>query len=214
MTCLTPSNPDSIPFGESLDISDSLAKTSNGSLFADGRSMTLDELLVAPAPASAAPTVDGEQHRVADTRFLLAQAEKSIIAIRKLWKQSQGRSTTEKSTSRARSPDDDFDVGIDEMREAMAGSRSNPSLSRQPSRFGRNSWNSLKLSKRSQVALAAVPKSPLKSTRSVKSSPVVPTAPSPTRAIKPDEPEEDYDIPDEMEDDFFSTASTPSVPDL
>ncbi|KPV75547.1 uncharacterized protein RHOBADRAFT_5472, partial [Rhodotorula graminis WP1] len=43
MTCLTPSNPDSIPFGESLDINDSLARTSGGSLFADGRPMAAHE---------------------------------------------------------------------------------------------------------------------------------------------------------------------------
>lgn len=87
MTCLTPSNPDSIPFGTSFDISDSLKSTSNGSLFADGRSMEHDrELGAIPYPVDLSlPQVQGEQHRAPDTPFLIAQTKASAKEVRELW---------------------------------------------------------------------------------------------------------------------------------
>ena len=212
MTCLTPSNPDSIPFGESLDISDSLAKTSNGSLFADGRSMTLDELL-APSSTPPAPPVTNERHRVADTEFLVAQTEKSVMAIRKLWKDFRDRSQSRKSTARARSTFDYSDCGMDEMREAMAHRESDPTFSRPISPPRPKAWNPLKLSKSSRTAIAASRKirnSPLPPTRPL----IVPLPSSPSLRINPNADDEDYDIPHEFEEDFFSTASIPNVPDL
>ncbi|GAA5998982.1 DNA-directed DNA polymerase gamma MIP1 [Rhodotorula paludigena] len=92
MTCVTPSNPDSIPFGESLEISDSLARTSGGSLFADGRSMATHEaqlpLLPPPTDLSDAEVM-GEQHRVHETHFLVAQTASKASEITRLWRELQ-----------------------------------------------------------------------------------------------------------------------------
>ncbi|GAA5943290.1 DNA-directed DNA polymerase gamma MIP1 [Sporobolomyces koalae] len=89
MTCVTPSNPDSIPFGESQDISDTLAHTSNGSLFADGRDMAAEASLPrVPVPQLADSTIVGERHRVDQTEFLVAQTSSKPSEIMKLWKQS------------------------------------------------------------------------------------------------------------------------------
>ena len=217
MTCLTPSNPDSIPFGESLDISDSLAKTSNGSLFLDGRSMKLDTLLSPPSPSPAAATIKEEEHRVGDTEFLLAQTEKSVMGIRKLWKEYRAQTSATKMTSRVREKfGEDLEYAMmDEMREAMDTTRRTPTFSRNTSSPRPRSWNPLKLSISTRIALAArspaVPRS-----RSIpsKSIPTVSVASSPQLPINPNLADEDYDIPDEFEEDFFSTASTPTVPDL
>ncbi|KAI5474356.1 DNA polymerase gamma subunit 1 [Pseudohyphozyma bogoriensis] len=87
MTCVTPSNPDPIPFGESLDIDGSLAKTFNGSLFADGRSMDEDSADTLKLPRELSPKeVIGEQHRVHQVEFLTAQTLKSPAQITRLWK--------------------------------------------------------------------------------------------------------------------------------
>jgi hypothetical protein len=98
MTCLTPSNPDSIPFGESLDIAGSLSTTSNGSLFADGRSMLAESTLpiIPPIPDHYLDPVPAksQQHRVDQTDFLVAQTETSVAAIGKLWRQSKGHHHT------------------------------------------------------------------------------------------------------------------------
>jgi hypothetical protein len=101
MTCLTPSNPDSIPFGESLDISDSLSLTSNGSLYADGRSMldspSLDVSLV---PTLSPAEAQGEGHRVDTTPFLVAQTKTKTEDVKKVWNESRHRKP---SASAARS---------------------------------------------------------------------------------------------------------------
>jgi DNA polymerase gamma 1 len=92
MTCLTPSNPDSIPFGESLDITDSLSLTSGGSLFPDGRSMADFEadLPTLPVPTGLSDLdVYGETHRVDDVNFLVAQTVAQPAGITKLWRESQ-----------------------------------------------------------------------------------------------------------------------------
>ncbi|BGP24477.1 gamma DNA-directed DNA polymerase [Rhodotorula toruloides] len=89
MTCETPSNPEAIPPGESLEIEDTLEKTA-GTLFADGRSMvegeaTLPSLeLRHELPPS---DVMGDQHRVLSTEFLEAQATTSPAMIRRLFQQ-------------------------------------------------------------------------------------------------------------------------------
>jgi len=89
MTCVTPSNPDSIPFGESQDISDTLARTSGGSLFTDGRDMSAESSL-SPVPIPHLPdsSIIGDQHRVDQTEFLIAQTASKPAEIMKLWKQS------------------------------------------------------------------------------------------------------------------------------
>jgi DNA polymerase gamma 1 len=89
MTCVTPSNPDAIPFGESQDISDTLARTSGGSLFPDGRDMSAESTL----PPLSLPQLDdstivGDQHRVGQTEFLVAQTVSKPAEIMRLWKES------------------------------------------------------------------------------------------------------------------------------
>ena len=92
MTCLTPSNPDSIPFGESLDISESLAKTHHGSLYADGRSMEEPQVLTSTLPYELSDAeVRGEEHRVGTTPFLIAQTKTATRDIFKLWDEAQGK---------------------------------------------------------------------------------------------------------------------------
>lgn len=89
MTCVTPSNPDSIPFGESQDISDTLARTSGGSLFSDGRDMSAESSLSpVPIPHLSDSSIIGDQHRVDQTEFLVAQTASKPAEIMKLWKQS------------------------------------------------------------------------------------------------------------------------------
>ncbi|GAA5820545.1 hypothetical protein JCM3770_003851 [Rhodotorula araucariae] len=99
MTCITPSNPDPIPFGESLDISDSLSRTAGGSLFADGRSMVAHEpALQLPTPVSGLTKLDivGEQHRVDETRFLIAQTAASAKDVARLWRETQQQAQMER----------------------------------------------------------------------------------------------------------------------
>ncbi|KAM0750735.1 hypothetical protein T439DRAFT_314085 [Meredithblackwellia eburnea MCA 4105] len=93
MPCTTPSNPDAIPFGESLDISQCLDRTSQGSLFQDGRSMVLEGQL----PRLNVPTslsdkdIRGEQHRADETAFLVAQTLTSLREVNSLWRKTQGK---------------------------------------------------------------------------------------------------------------------------
>ncbi|KAM0787870.1 hypothetical protein ACM66B_003922 [Microbotryomycetes sp. NB124-2] len=91
MTCETPSNPDAIPFGESLDIKNTLALTSGGSLFKDGRSMENErELERLPKSTIARELTDyevrGDVHRVDKLAFLVAQTLSSPDEITKLWR--------------------------------------------------------------------------------------------------------------------------------
>ncbi|GAA5960009.1 hypothetical protein JCM3765_006134 [Sporobolomyces pararoseus] len=89
MPCVTPSNPDAIPFGESQEISDTLASTSGGSLFRDGRDMSAESSLPPlPVPNLDDSTIIGDQHRVDQTEFLIAQTVSKPTEIMKLWKQS------------------------------------------------------------------------------------------------------------------------------
>lgn len=90
MTCVTPSNPDAIPFGESQDISDTLARTSRGSLFRDGRDMSRGEssLATLAVPELDDATIVGDRYRVDQTEFLVAQTASKPSEIMKLWKQS------------------------------------------------------------------------------------------------------------------------------
>ncbi|GAA5824151.1 hypothetical protein JCM11251_001541 [Rhodosporidiobolus azoricus] len=100
MPCTTPSNPDAIPFGESLDIVDTLSRTSGGSLFRDGRPMVEHEpaLPVLPLPATelSDDEIRGEQHRVDETAFLVAQTTSNAADIQRLWKEAQERSRRKK----------------------------------------------------------------------------------------------------------------------
>lgn len=87
MNCLTPSNPDPILFGESLDIVGSLAHTSHGSLYADGCSMASDVVNV-PVPSGLSDAViNGPTHRVDDIGFLVAQTLEMKKEVDKLWRE-------------------------------------------------------------------------------------------------------------------------------
>ncbi|KAK4048004.1 DNA-directed DNA polymerase gamma mip1 [Microbotryomycetes sp. JL201] len=95
MTCQTPSNPDAIEFGESIDIKDALNLTSGGSLFKDGRAMSAErDLHSLPTPARELTEyeVRGDAHRVDKTAFLVAQTLSSTEEIKRLWeRESNGR---------------------------------------------------------------------------------------------------------------------------
>ncbi|KDE08357.1 hypothetical protein MVLG_01397 [Microbotryum lychnidis-dioicae p1A1 Lamole] len=90
MTCVTPSNPDAIPFGESLDISATLSSTHGGSLYADGRPMTQEEEARLPRWELGRELPEeewkGEVHRVDQIGFLVAQTTKDSNRITQLWK--------------------------------------------------------------------------------------------------------------------------------
>ncbi|GAA5978086.1 hypothetical protein JCM11641_006622 [Rhodosporidiobolus odoratus] len=92
MSCITPSNPDPISFGESLDITELLSKTPRGSLYPDGRSMVDHEPALPTLPLASdlsESDVLGERHRVDDTAFLRAQTSSSPAEITRLWRESQ-----------------------------------------------------------------------------------------------------------------------------
>ena len=84
MPCVTPSHPDPIPPGESLDITQILAKTKNGSLWRDGRTMKV----VPGGQGGLVGNLDGYMepncsvHRARSTAWLVAQAADSLRAIK------------------------------------------------------------------------------------------------------------------------------------
>lgn len=83
MPCVTPSNPVPIPFGESLDIEETLAKTA-GRLGAGPNTRSL------ASPANLTHhDVQGEQHRVSQLQFLRAQTASSSQEIKHLWNSLQ-----------------------------------------------------------------------------------------------------------------------------
>lgn len=89
MTCETPSNPEAIPPGESLEIQDTLEKT-GGTLFADGRPMVEGEMALPSMKLQhelLPEDVMGNHHRVLATEFLEAQATTSTAVIRRLFQQ-------------------------------------------------------------------------------------------------------------------------------
>lgn len=112
MPCTTPSNPDAIEFGESLDATECLDRTS-GTLFADGRPMRAEEELVARneglrmlsalveregVDAHAAP------HRVSDLTYLCAQAEKTKAGVQQLWKAATSQPPKKRAIGATRKP--------------------------------------------------------------------------------------------------------------
>lgn len=92
MACVTPSHPDPIPPGESLDITQILEKTNNGSLWGDGRVMGnasggLDDL-VGDLDGYVEPNC--LVHRANSTAWLGAQAADNLKGIRFLDKAESG----------------------------------------------------------------------------------------------------------------------------
>ena len=92
MACVTPSHPDPIPPGESLDITQILEKTNNGSLWRDGQTMGtglggLDDP-VGNLDAYVEPNY--LMHRAKSTAWLGAQAADNLKGIRFLDKEGSG----------------------------------------------------------------------------------------------------------------------------
>ena len=92
MPCVTPSHPDPIPPGESLDISQILEKTNNGSLWRDGRRMTG----VSGGQDDFVGNLDGYMkpnclaHRADSAAWLDAQASDDLPHIKFLHKEYSG----------------------------------------------------------------------------------------------------------------------------
>ncbi|KAF9014911.1 gamma DNA-directed DNA polymerase [Cyathus striatus] len=90
MPCVTPSQPNPIPPGESLDIASVLSKTNGGSLWRDGRPMSVSE------DASLLGTLDGYMesnclnHRANSAEYLRAQATNDFGEVKGLAKQFHG----------------------------------------------------------------------------------------------------------------------------
>ncbi|KAG5640753.1 hypothetical protein DXG03_007311 [Asterophora parasitica] len=91
MPCVTPSQPLPIPPGESLDITGVLAKTHGGSLWKDGRSMSLEE------PKELDGSLEGYEppnclaHRATSAAFLRAQATSDFGEVKGLAQRSSGK---------------------------------------------------------------------------------------------------------------------------
>jgi DNA polymerase gamma 1 len=93
MPCVTPSHPDPIPPGESLDIAGILNKTNSGSLWKDGHPMTTDS---PPSNASDQHTECYEPpscliHRAESAAWLRAQATSEFPEIKHLAQQTSGQ---------------------------------------------------------------------------------------------------------------------------
>ncbi|SCV74300.1 BQ2448_6732 [Microbotryum intermedium] len=135
MTCVTPSNPDAIPFGESLDISTSLSTTNGGSLYADGRPMTKEEEARLPEWGLEKELQEdewkGEVHRVDQIGFLVAQTTKDRNRITQLWKETVAGQHPSSSTMGKRPTNSTVDreawmrdVHDQAMEEAMGSNKS------------------------------------------------------------------------------------------
>lgn len=88
MPCVTPSQPTPIPSGESLDITKVLAKTSGGSLWADGRTMETELETFTPLKGFHEPNC--LEHRAENAYFLRAQATQDFEEIKHLAQQLVG----------------------------------------------------------------------------------------------------------------------------
>jgi DNA polymerase gamma 1 len=107
MPCVTPSQPDAIPPGESLGIADALRHTHGGSLFPDGRAMPEGEkadVAALLARTGYAPA-DCLRHRAGDAHFLRAQAAGEAAEVRMLARQAGRGGEGGKPASRRRRSD-------------------------------------------------------------------------------------------------------------
>lgn len=195
MTCVTPSNPDSIPFGESLDISDSLAKTHHGSLYADGRSMKEPAVPDSTLPYELSDAeVRGEEHRVGTTPFLIAQTKTSTTEIYKLWDEAGGSSTRRPWSKGRSSPAGSSDGG-----------------SRNYQRYDELSYLELDAPKRARAAPKRVGRAepPRSAETKAKAAKVVKAKPTALKSLQMYEDlaaEEDWDledVPEELGEDAF-----------
>ncbi|ESK87164.1 dna polymerase gamma [Moniliophthora roreri MCA 2997] len=90
MPCVTPSQPDPIPPGESLNIGQVLTKTNGGSLWEDGRSMAEPDTQFVGSLEGFMET-DCLRHRASNTAFLRAQATQDLNEVKHLAKSVYGK---------------------------------------------------------------------------------------------------------------------------
>jgi len=93
LPCVTPSQPDPIAPGESLNIAQVLEKTYGGSLWRDGRPMELESRGTSDAPLGYAPS-DCLAHRASSAEFLRAQATTEFGEVRRLAEMHSGKRYT------------------------------------------------------------------------------------------------------------------------
>ncbi|KAH7927291.1 gamma DNA-directed DNA polymerase [Leucogyrophana mollusca] len=91
MPCVTPSHPDPIPSGESLNITKVLEKTSGGSLWRDGAPMTMDNATAADGDLEGYHPPDCLTHRAQSAAFLRAQATSEFAEVKHLAQQVSGK---------------------------------------------------------------------------------------------------------------------------
>lgn len=91
MPCVTPSQPFPIPSGESLDITNVLAKTSGGSLWKDGRPMDMDSSINFEGNLDGYVVPDCLAHRAASSYFLQAQATNDFGEVKGLAQKVYGK---------------------------------------------------------------------------------------------------------------------------
>ncbi|KAF5369324.1 hypothetical protein D9758_002746 [Tetrapyrgos nigripes] len=91
MPCVTPSQPNSIPPGESLNIEGILTRTNGGSLWKDGRAMDTAEESKWEGSLDGYIETDCLTHRAANPAFLRAQATSDFGEIKHLAKQVYGK---------------------------------------------------------------------------------------------------------------------------
>ncbi len=90
LPCVTPSQPDPIAPGESLNIVQILEKTNGGSLWSDGRPMQLDSRHFRSSPAGYTPP-DCLAHRASSAEFLRAQATTEFGEVKRLAEMQSGK---------------------------------------------------------------------------------------------------------------------------
>ncbi|KIM69655.1 hypothetical protein SCLCIDRAFT_102640 [Scleroderma citrinum Foug A] len=88
MPCITPSHPTPIPPGESLNIVSILEKTSGGSLWKNGRTMSHDASKNASSGLSGYQPADCLRHRASSAAFLRAQATGELAEVKYLAQQA------------------------------------------------------------------------------------------------------------------------------
>jgi DNA polymerase gamma 1 len=91
MPCVTPSQPVPIPSGESLDITNVLAKTSGGSLWKDGRPMDMDSSTNFEGHLDGYVVPDCLAHRATSSYFLQAQATNDFGEVKGLAQKVYGK---------------------------------------------------------------------------------------------------------------------------
>ncbi|KAI0821816.1 gamma DNA-directed DNA polymerase [Trametes gibbosa] len=100
MPCVTPSQPDPIPPGESLDIAQTLEKTHGGSLWSGGAPMVENDGLDCESSLFGYSSPDCLAHRAHSASWLRAQATSDLDEIRRLAKSYRGSVAKPQSTTK------------------------------------------------------------------------------------------------------------------